>query len=276
MNTAAVAAIAAKEMRDARHNRWFLLDAAAFLLLALGLSYLGLTGDGLQGMAGFGRTSAALVNLVLLIVPLMGLSVGAMSMAAERERGTLATLLSQPVTRLELLAGKWLGIASALAAALLVGFGIPGMVMALAGSREDVGAYLGLTGLSMLVGLAALGLGMLISCAVRTTAVAIGLAIGLWLVLVFFGDLGLLGVGLGMRLDSGQLLALALVNPLTGFRIAAITTAGASPETLGPAGLLLFSTLGAWTVPALAGTLLAWSGLPLAAAYRLLRKADVS
>jgi Cu-processing system permease protein len=276
VNTQAVAVIAAKEMRDARHNRWFLLDAAAFLLLALGLSYLGLTGNKMQGMAGFGRTSAALVNLVLLIVPLMGLSIGALSMAAERERGTLATLLTQPMTRLELLVGKWCGLAAALAAAILVGFGVPGMMIGFAGSTEDAGAYVALTGLSLLVGLAGLGLGMLISCAVRTTAVAIGSAIAVWLVLVFFGDLGLLGIGLGMRLDAAQLLAVALVNPLTDFRIAAITTAGASPETLGPAGLLLFSTLGVWTVPALAAILAAWSGLPLAAAYRLLRKADVS
>jgi Cu-processing system permease protein len=276
VNGAAVVAIATKEMRDARHNRWFVLDAAAFLVLALGLSYLGLTGDSLQGMAGFGRTSAALVNLVLLIVPLMGLSVGAMSMAGEREHGTLATLLTQPLTRLDLLTGKWLGLAAALVAAILVGFGIPGLIMAIAGSREDVASYLGLTGLSLLVGLTGLGLGMLISCAVRTTSIAIGLAIGVWLLLVFFGDLGLLGIGMGMRLDSFELLLVALLNPLTDFRIAAITTAGASPETLGPAGLLLFDSLGFWTPLALAALLVVWAGGPLLWAYRLLRKADLT
>lgn len=276
MRAQTVTAIAAKEMRDALHNRWFLLDAGAFVLLALGVSWLGLAAGGIDGLAGFGRTTAALINLVLLIVPLMGLSVGALSMAAERERGTLAALLSQPLTRLELLAGKWCGLAASLAAAILVGFGLPGVVMAIRGSSQDASAYLGLTGLSLLVGLAGLGLGMLLSCVVKSTAVATGLAIGIWLVLVFFGDLGLLGVGLAMQLDSSSLLAVALVNPLTDFRIAAITTAGASPDTLGPAGLLLFAKLGWWTAPVLSAVLVAWGSLPLAGAYRLLRKGDVS
>lgn len=276
MSVRTVAVIAAKEMRDALHNRWFLLDAGAFLLLALGLSWLGMAADGIDGMAGFGRTSAALVDLVLLIVPLMGLSVGALSMAAERERGTLATLLSQPLTRLELLAGKWCGLAGSLASAVLLGFGVPGVVMALRGSTQDGGGYLGLAGLSLLVGLSALGLGMLVSCAARSTAVATGLSIGIWLVLVFFGDLGLLGAGLAMNLDSGQLLTIALVNPLTDFRVAAITTAGASRDTFGPAGLLLFDRLGGWTVPALAAAMALWGGLPLAVAYRLLGRKDTA
>lgn len=276
MKARTVATIAAKEMRDALHNKWFLLDAAAFLLLALGMSWLGLASDGLTGLAGFGRTCAALIDLVLLIVPLMGLTVGAMSLAGERERGTMATLLGQPMTRLELFAGKWCGLATALAACLLVGFGVPGMMVALAGSRQNAGSYLAMTALALLVGLAALALGMLISAATRSTAVAIGLAIGLWLLLVFFGDLGLLGAGLAMNLDAGQLLSLALVNPLTDFRIAAIASSGASPETLGPAGQMLSSDLGGWLVPSLAALLALWSGLPLVAGYAVLRRGDLS
>lgn len=271
-----VAVIAAKETRDALHNRWFVLDAVAFVVLALALAWLGLAGDQLTGMAGFGRTSAALIDLVLLIVPLMGLTVGAMSIAAERERGTLAALLCQPVTRLELFVGKWCGLAGALAAALLVGFGVPGVVLAAQGTSQDAGGYLALTGLALLVGLAALALGMLVSCAARTTAVAIGLAVGLWLVLVLFGDLGLLGAGMAMQLDTGQLLSVALVNPLTDFRIAAISASGAPPSTLGPAGLLLFDGLGGWAMPALAALLVAWTALPLTAAYAVLRRGELS
>ena len=275
MRAATVAAVAAKETRDAFRNKWFLLYAAVFVVLALGLSWLGLAGSGVGGMAGFGRTSAALIDLVLLIVPLMGLTVGALSIAGERERGTMATLLSQPLTRLELLVGKWCGLTIALAIAVLVGFGLPGVILAIAGSDEGAGSYLGLAALSLLVGLATLALGMLVSCAVRNTSVAIGLAIGLWLLLVFVGDLGLLGAGLAMQLDTGELLTVALINPLTDFRIAALTVAGASTDTLGPGGLLLSSLFGRWTLALLAAVLVAWAVLPVAAAYQVLRKKDV-
>ena len=83
-----VATLLQKELRDSLRNRWFVLYTVAFTVLALGLSFLALSGAGVVGFAGFGRTAASLINLVLLIVPLMALTVGAQSLAAERERGT--------------------------------------------------------------------------------------------------------------------------------------------------------------------------------------------
>ncbi|MEK7873458.1 MAG: hypothetical protein AAB502_06340, partial [Chloroflexota bacterium] len=69
MDVSNVVVLARKEFRDALRNRWFLFYAAVFTILALGLSYLALSGAGMGGLAGFGRTSASLINLVLLIVP---------------------------------------------------------------------------------------------------------------------------------------------------------------------------------------------------------------
>ena len=106
MTLRAVMLIARKEVRDALRNRWFLLYAAAFAGLAHALSRLALDGASLAGFAGFGRTAASLVTLVLLIVPLMGLTLGAASIAGERERGTLSTLLAQPIARVDVLLGK--------------------------------------------------------------------------------------------------------------------------------------------------------------------------
>ena len=48
-----------KELRDARHNRWFVLYAIAFAVLSLSLAWLALSGAGNYGLAGFGRTSAS-------------------------------------------------------------------------------------------------------------------------------------------------------------------------------------------------------------------------
>ncbi len=64
--------IAQKELRDALRNRWFLLYTLAFVALSLAFSYLALAGAGIVGFAGFGRTAASLINLVLLIIPFSG------------------------------------------------------------------------------------------------------------------------------------------------------------------------------------------------------------
>ena len=126
MEARVIAIVARKEVRDALRNRWFLLYAAAFAVLALALSRLSLGDTSAAGFAGFGRTAASLVNLVLLVVPLMGLTLGAASLAGERERGTLPMLLAQPVTRREVLLGKYAGLAQAQGAALALGFGLAG------------------------------------------------------------------------------------------------------------------------------------------------------
>ena len=70
MDAAIITVIAREEIRDSLRNRWFLLYAAAFAFLALAVSWISLAGSGGYGFAGYGKTAAGLVNLVLLVVPL--------------------------------------------------------------------------------------------------------------------------------------------------------------------------------------------------------------
>src|SRR5262245_58883703 len=118
MDITNVGIIARKELREALRNRWFLLYTLAFAGLALGLSALAQPTSSLVKMAGYSRTAASLVNLVLLFVPLIGLTLGAANLAGDRETGALAYLLAQPVTGAEVLLGKYLGVAGALLASL--------------------------------------------------------------------------------------------------------------------------------------------------------------
>ena len=121
---------ARREFRDALASKWFLLYTLAFTVLAVGVSVLSLSGVGSHGFAGFGRTAAGLLNLIMLVVPLMALTAGAGSIAGERERGTLLYLLAQPVSRTQVLLGKYLGLAAALVCSLCVGFGVSAGVLA--------------------------------------------------------------------------------------------------------------------------------------------------
>ncbi len=128
-----VITISLKELQDARRNRWYLIYVLVFTGLSLALAWMGMTGLGDYGLAGFGRTAASIINIVLLVVPLMGLTLGAISLAGERERNTLQYLLAQPVTQFEVLFGKYLGLAIALFSALVLGFGISGIFISLQG-----------------------------------------------------------------------------------------------------------------------------------------------
>jgi len=264
-----------KELRDAFRNRWFILYTVAFAILSMTLAWFSVSGAGSFGVAGFGRTTAGLINLILLIVPLMGLSLGALSLAGERENGTLAYMLAQPINGAELLLGKYIGLALALAAALVIGFGLTGLLMVIAGSGGDFLIYVTLLALSLLLAVASLSLGLLISATVKRAATAVGLALFLWLILVYFGDLGLMGTSVVMNLKVGQLFGLALINPLQVFKIAAVLDLRDNLEVLGPAGIYAFRTYGAALWPLLVGLLVVWAVVPFLLATQVFKKKGV-
>lgn len=276
MQMSTVWTLARKELNDALRNRWFVLYTVAFAVLALGLSYLSLAGAGIAGFAGFGRTAASLINLVLLIVPLMALTVGAQSLAGEQERNTLAYLLAQPVTRLEIFTGKYLGLTLSMLASLALGFGISGVVMALnrTGASSPL-LYIRMVVQAFLLSLSMLSVGFLISAATKRASVAVGIGLFLWLVFVFLGDLGLMGTAIVMQMPIDQLFALSMANPLQLFKMASILQINATLDILGPAGIYAMQRFGGGLEPLFLGITALWIVTPaLAALIQLERKSD--
>jgi Cu-processing system permease protein len=272
----AMSLVMGKELSDTRRSRWFLLLAVVFAGLALTLALLGMSALGSIGGAGFGRTTASLLNLVVLIVPLMGLLMGALSVAPEREHGTLLTILAQPVLLEEVLLGKFLALAAALVGTILFGFGLAALVIARQSGAPQMGSYLVLIGYTALFGLGWLSLGFLISATARRTASALGVAIFCWLVAVFLSDLGLIGTAVVLRLSPRSLLWLSLVNPAQVFKLAVLQGIQRNLEALGPGGLYATQVLGDWLPLALSGLLALWVIVPFAVAILLLRKRGLS
>ena len=275
IDIANVYTLSQKELRDARRNRWFILFTVAFAGLALALAWLALSGVGSFGLAGFGRTGASLINLVLMVIPLMGLTLGALSLAGERERGTLLYLLTQPVSQGELLLGKFIGLALAIMVALVLGFGLSGLLIAWQGGTTQAGDYLTMVGLAFILALASLSIGFLISAAVSKSATAVGIALFVWLLLVFFGDLGLMGTAIVLRMEISQLFTLALINPLQLFKMAAILAIRSNLEVLGPAGVYAVRTYGSQLLLFLSVLLLAWTVIPLSLTYMIFKRKGV-
>lgn len=264
-----------KELRDAWRNRWFVLYAVTFVGLALAMAWVSVAGILGSGFAGLGRTAASLVNLVVLVVPLMGLTLGAAAIAGDRERGLLLYTLAQPVSLGEIVLAKFWGLASALLAALLFGFGAATLVIAGPGAGTEIGPFLLFLAFSMLIALAMASLGLAISSLATSGATASGVALFVWLLLVLLGDLGLMGTALVMELSARALLVAALVNPLQVFKIAAVVAIRGGAEALGPAGLYASQHLGGALLPLLGTILGLWIVLPLVLAWWVTRRRGV-
>ena len=82
-----IGSVAAKEITDALRSKWFWMWTIAFAGLAAFMASVALPGSQVSGAGSFGRTAASLVALAQIIVPLMGLTLGAVLVALWRSLG---------------------------------------------------------------------------------------------------------------------------------------------------------------------------------------------
>ncbi|OWW22965.1 ABC transporter permease subunit [Noviherbaspirillum denitrificans] len=218
---AQVRIIAGKEFRDRIRNLWVLSVALIFSLFALAIAYFGTAQQGTVGFRGIDVTVASLVSLVIYLVPLIALILGYDAIVGERERGSMELLLSMPVTRLEILLGKYIGLSGALAVSTLAGFGAGLLPMASQLGVSDVYHYAGFVFSAILMGMAFLSLSLLVSVLASDRMRASGVAIGLWFFFVLIFDLVLTGalVVSNGSIGSGLFGALLMLNPADVFRL---------------------------------------------------------
>lgn len=267
-----VTVVARKTLRDAVRDRWFWLYCAGFAALAAGIAVIALPGQGLVGTGGFGRTAASLVVLVQLVVTLMAIMLGARNLAGERESGSLRFLLSQPVSRTEVLLGTYAGLAVALLAAVCAGFGTAGVLSVVRSSGLDAGTLVALSGLSWILALVMLGLGMVVSVMTRRSSTSLGAALLTWLFFVFMGDLGLMGTAVSTDLPVATLFFTAVANPVEAFRLTTVLVLDGSPDVLGPAGSYAYDRFGDGLWQLTLGILGVWVIAPMVAAWMLFRR----
>ncbi len=221
---ARILAIASVELRIARRNRWALTATGLMTLFALALTFAGAAPTGSLKADLLTVSVASMTTLAVYLAPLLALMIAFDAVAGEVERGGLALLLSYPVSRSEILLGKFTAHLSVLGFAMLIGFGSAGVAAALAGgaSAESLVALIRLLATAILLGAAFLAIGYAVSAIARSAAGAAGLAAAVWLVFVVLYDLGLLGA---VVFDNGGAFTrnvfpwLLALNPADAFRL---------------------------------------------------------
>ncbi|MCY0914243.1 ABC transporter permease [Massilia antarctica] len=254
-----VRVIAAKEFRDRIRNRWVVAVAVIFALFALAIAYFGASQQGEVGFRSIDVTVASLVSLVIYLVPLIALILGYDAIVGERERGSLELMLSMPITRFEILLGKYCGLAAALAMSTVLGFGAGLLPLAAELTVRDGYHYAGFVGSAILMGMAFLSISMLVSVLALDRVRASGVAIGLWFFFVLIFDLLLMGalVLSQGRLGSNTFAALLMLNPADVFRLLNIFSSEQAQSMYGlatvmPGGLtdpaVLLAIMAGWVV----------------------------
>jgi ABC-type transport system involved in multi-copper enzyme maturation permease subunit len=250
-----------REVAASLRARWFLVYSGVFLVSGLLLATFGAGDVAIQGYRGFARAFAGLTHLALLFVPLMALFPATATIAEERESGALEYLLAQPVTFGEVYAGKWGGVSVAVLLALTIGFGAAAAVAVLRGVPPGLVAML--YGFVVLLALAFVALGLLLSTLTSSRARATTWGVVLWLGLVALGSLGILVAFVRWGLSEQVLVIWTFFNPVEAFRIGVVSSLDPDLSLLGPVGAKVVARFGARGTPALAGAaLLVWTAVP--------------
>ncbi len=188
-NPRSVWAVVGKEFLDNVRNRWIIAITAIFIILTLVISYFGAAmTESRTGFQGLADTVAGMLSLEALLVPILGLMLGYGAVVREKEQGSIQLLLSMPITRLETILGKFLGLAAVMLAAILLGLGVAGgIIMAFIGTEGWQDYVVFILG-SMIFALAFLSVGLFLSTIAKRRSTAMGLAVFFWFLFVMIFD----------------------------------------------------------------------------------------
>ncbi len=219
--------------------RWFLVYSLVFGGIVIILFAFGLSESRIMGFSGLSRLLVTYIQLSMAILPIFVLITTVRSVAGDREAGVFEYMLSLPVSLAAWFWGRFVGrflvvflpVFIAMLGALLWGV--------VKGSEIPWNLFIYYTGLLMALAWCFLGIGMLISTLARSSDVAQGAAFMVWLILLMFLDLILLGVLIQEHLPPETAVALALANPMQVFRTATMMMFDPQLVLLGPTAYII-------------------------------------
>ncbi|MBV1916278.1 MAG: ABC transporter permease [Pseudomonadales bacterium] len=266
-----------KELRDGLRNRWIISSVLLLGGLAILLSLVGSTPTGTVNANMLDISVVSLTSLSVYLIPLIAFMLSFDALVGESESGTLLLLLTYPITRAQVIFGKFSAHLAILMLAIVIGYGGSACINILLADGNSSGGlnYLWMMLSSWMLGAIFLALGYLISTIVKQRSTAISVAIGAWLVFVVLFDLALLGVLIAdqeQSISQSFFSKLMLLNPTDMYRIFNLTNISGSIESYslaGSADTQLFSLL------ELCLTFICWLAMPLILAIRIFQRREL-
>lgn len=299
MNPTVLGAIAKKELLEHSRRGGVIVIAALFLLLTVGVTfaYVSIVGEAAQGAGSefdeirrgvFNFLFGLMQTFVGLLIPIIAMVIAHGTIAGELETGSLPLLMAQPVSRLEVILGKFLGLWAVLASAEILGFGVAGFYIAASVPGFEWSMYAAFIGGAVLFAGAYLGLFVLFSALVRRRTAALVLAVASWVVFGGFYDFAVGGAIISQTFQNSPPSALGPVVPgwfifamflsppdLFAWFVKATLDVGSTSliNAMSAAGFRGYGPLeDPW---ALAAGMLGWIVVSVAAAWQVLERKDV-
>ncbi|WP_200531527.1 ABC transporter permease [Halorubrum sp. LN27] len=257
-----VARIARRETRLTTRRGWTVGLTVVFA--AFGLLLATFSGSGVAP-TGYEPVVASYVELATFLVPLAALAFGHGAVVGAAERGRLGVVLTLPVSRAETAIGVYVGRAAVLGAAVVLGFGVPGLLLLREFGLAGWPTFAWFLFATLALAVALLGIGVAISAVAPTSTMALAGALLVWAWVALVHDLLAMGVLAALDGAGGFVAAAVAANPVSTYRLLAL-----APTEAGGAGIAA-ALDGGLSVGVLVGALLGWVALGVAVAAVAMR-----
>jgi len=231
------------DIRQSLRSRWFWAYSLLFGGFVAVMFTSGITESQIIGFVGLGRLMVTFMQISMAILPIYVLISTVRSVVGDRENSVMEYILSLPISFSSYFWGKLIGrflinytpifiaLVGAVLWALITNIDVPWNLFFL---------YSAL--LASLVFLF-LGLSMYISARASSQDIAVSTAFIIWLFLVAFIDLILIGIMLRMRGNPDLIIGLGMLNPLQVFRTGSLILFDPQLTVMGTASYYVLDTV---------------------------------
>jgi ABC-2 type transport system permease protein len=232
------------DVKEALRSKWFFVYALVFGGIVALFFISGVTDSKVQGFSGLSRLLLMFIQITIVILPIFILISTVRTIAADRDSNVLEYLLSFSIALRDYFFGRLLGrlftVTIPVIGALIIAV-VWGVVK---GVSVPWDLFLFYIGLIVALNINFLGFSFFISSVVKTQEVALGVAFFVWLFLLAFIDILLIGVLSKAYASAETIFTIALINPLQVFRIGAISLFDPELAVIGPAAYFIIDEFG--------------------------------
>ncbi len=236
--------IAYLDIKESLRSKWFYVYALVFGGLMALFFITGVSDAVVLGFTGLSRMLLIFIQVTIIILPIFILITTVKSISGDRESNVLEYMLSFPVSLRDYYWGKMLGRFATVFLPVFFAL-ILGVVFGLFKGGDLPWNMIFLYSVLLFsLCFVFLGIAFFLSSIVKSTDIALGSSFVVWIILLAFIDIALIGLMLQNRVNDEVILTLAMLNPIEVFRIGAITLFDPELTVIGPVAYYLLDTLG--------------------------------
>ena len=236
--------IAGQDIKGSLRSRWFIGYSLIFISLVVLIFVSGVTESRVMGFTGLTRMLLVFIQACNIIMPVFVLITTVRSITGDRESNVLEYMLSFPVSLFAYYFGKLIGRFIIIFLPLLFALILSLIIGVLKTNQVPVDLFVLYMGLLAFNAFAFLGISFFISSVIKNMEFALGISLFVWLFLIAFIDIALIGFMIKQLVPENVIYITALLNPVQVFRIGAISLFDPVLSVIGPASFFILDTAG--------------------------------